>query len=151
MLIALVTDLLDPAARLAAFEAELARERLDAGAVVSFTGRVRREDGNVLGLMLEAYPGFTETAIRTLAQDVAEKRGLTCVHVLHRVGTVAPGECVVFVAAAAKHRREAFEGADQIMDFLKSRAPFWKKSLEAEGEHWIEPRPQDYLDAARWD
>ena len=71
--------------------------------------------------------------------------------VVHRVGRVAVGEAVVFVAAAAAHRRAAFEGCDRMMDFLKSRAPFWKKEHAVAGARWIAPRPRDYEDAARWD
>ena len=74
------------------------------------------------------------------------------VHVVHRTGRVGAGEPVVFVAAAAAHRRAAFQGCDRMMDFLKSRAPFWKKEHAADGSaRWIEPRPQDHADAARWD
>ncbi len=136
----------DPAAELAA----LTDGRGDVGGVVSFTGLVRR-DGDVLALELEAYPGFTEAAIAAEAGEVLARLGLHALRVTHRVGRVAPGEPVVFVAAAAAHRRAAFEGCDRTMDFLKSRAPFWKKEHTAFGARWIEPRPQDYDDAARWD
>ena len=70
---------------------------------------------------------------------------------VHRTGRISPGEPIVFVATAAAHRRAAFEAADQLMDYLKSRAPFWKKSAGPAGERWIEPTPRDYEDAARWD
>ena len=121
-----------------------------AGAVVSFTGLVRAED-DVLALELEAYEGFTEPALAEEARRVRDRHDLGSVHVVHRTGRLAPGEPVVFVAAAAAHRRAAFEGCDRMMDFLKSRAPFWKKEHRASGSAWIAPRPQDYADAARWD
>ena len=136
----------DPAAELAA----VATGRDDVGGVVSFTGLVRR-DGDVLALELEAYAGFTEAAIDREAHEVHDLHDLHDLHVVHRVGRIAPGEPVVFVAAAAAHRRAAFQGCDRMMDFLKSRAPFWKKEHAAGGARWIEPRPQDYDDAARWD
>lgn len=142
-----LTDMpFDPAAELAAVTAG----PHDAGGVVSFTGLVRR-DGDVLALELEAYPGFTEAAIKREAREVREVHDLHCVHVVHRTGRIAVGEPVVFVAAAAAHRRAAFEGCDRMMDFLKSRAPFWKREHAASGARWIEPRPQDHEDAARWD
>ena len=136
----------DPAAELAA----VTSGPHDAGGVVSFTGLVRRDD-DVLALELEAYPGFTEVEIEREARKVHEMHELHGVHVVHRTGRIAPGEPVVFVAASAAHRRAAFEGCDRMMDFLKSRAPFWKKEHVASGARWIEPRPQDYEDAARWD
>ena len=136
----------DPAAELSALTARAE----GAGGVVSFTGLVRR-DADVLALELEAYPGFTEAAIDREAHEVRDRHALHDLHVVHRTGRIAPGEPVVFVAAAAAHRRSAFEGCDRMMDFLKSRAPFWKKEHTASGARWIEPRPQDYEDAARWD
>jgi molybdopterin synthase catalytic subunit len=141
----------NPADLLARFEARLAREALDAGAVVSFHGRVRGEGGVVRSLRLEAYPGFSERMIAEYCEEAAARHGLLAYSVVHRIGDIAPGGSVVFVATAAAHRRAAFEGADQMMDYLKSRAPFWKKSLEEGGGRWIDPRPQDYDDARRWD
>lgn len=137
---------LDPAALLAGFCAG----RHDVGAVVSFTGRVRR-DGDVDALELEAYPALAEAEIARVAGEVTTRHGLLDLLVRHRTGRMAPGEPIVFVAAAAAHRRAAFDGADQMMDWLKSRAPFWKKAYGAGGPNWIEPRAQDHDDAARWD
>ncbi len=136
----------DAAAELAAATAAAP----DAGGVVSFTGLVRHDD-DVLALELEAYDGFTQPAIAEEAARVHDLHELHGLHVVHRTGRIAPGEPVVFVAAAAAHRRAAFEGCDRMMDFLKSRAPFWKREHTASGARWIEPRPQDYEDAARWD
>ena len=143
----LETDPFDPGVLLSAF----CRDRRETGAVVSFTGLARSEHGQVTALELDAYPGFTDAAIAGVAQSAAARFALDDVLIVHRIGKIAPGEPIVFVAAAAGHRRGAFEGADFLMDYLKSRAPFWKKSHEAGGERWIEPTAGDYQDAARWD
>ncbi len=137
---------IDPGALLTGF----LEGRRETGAVVSFTGLVRG-DGGVEALELEAYPGFTEPAIEQIIRDAVERFGLDDCLAVHRVGRIAPGEPVVFVAAAARHRRAAFEGADYLMDYLKSRAPFWKKSHEAAGARWVEPTPGDQADLARWE
>jgi molybdopterin synthase catalytic subunit len=130
---------------------EFSRGRAETGAVVSFTGLARAEGGAVETLELEAYEGFTDTAIEAMAQTAMARFDLQDLIIVHRVGKIAPGEPIVFVATAAAHRRAAFEAADQLMDYLKSRAPFWKKSWSAGAGRWIEPRQQDYEDAARWD
>ncbi len=121
------------------------------GALVSFTGLVRGEDGRVQGLELEAYAGFAETAISEAAAGAMARFDLIDLLIAHRIGRVPVGDAVVFVAAAATHRRAAFLGADYMMDYLKSQAPFWKKSIETGGARWITPRSEDYRDAARWD
>ena len=126
-------------------------DRHEAGAVVSFTGLMRAEDGDAQGLHLDAYPGFTEAEITRAEATAASRFGLQDSLIVHRHGAIAPGEAIVFVAAAAAHRRAAFEAVDHLMDYLKSRAPFWKKSIGPKGERWIEPTPQDHADAARWD
>ena len=137
----------DPGALLSAFS----KDRRETGAVVSFTGLARADGGDTDILELEAYPGFTETAIGEIAEAARIRFNLHDLMVVHRVGRIAPGEAIVFVATAAARRREAFEAADNLMDYLKSRAPFWKKSIGAVGERWIEPSARDYEDAARWD
>jgi molybdopterin synthase catalytic subunit len=143
----LSSDPFEPGALLTGFCAG----RSETGAVVSFTGLARGEAGAVTALELDAYPGFTEVAIADAAREAATRFGLQDVLIVHRTGKTAPGEPIVFVAAASAHRRAAFEGADFLMDYLKSRAPFWKKSHEAGGARWIEPTARDYEDAARWD
>ena len=130
---------------------EFSQGRAETGAIVSFTGLARAEDGSVTALELEAYDGFTDTAIVAMAQAAQARFGLQDILIVHRVGRIEPGEAIVFVATAAAHRRAAFEAADHLMDYLKSRAPFWKKSHGPGGDRWIEPRAQDYEDAARWD
>ena len=147
----LTTEPLVAAEELAAFEAARRATDGETGALVAFTGLVRAEAGVVSALELEAYPGFAERQIDAMAATVAARHGLLDWRIVHRIGRIEPGATVVFVATAARHRREAFEACDQMMDWLKSRAPFWKKSHEADGSRWIEPRPQDYTDASRWD
>ncbi len=147
MTVRLQSDPLAPGELLAAF----CQGRRDVGAVVSFTGLVRGEEETVQALELEAYPGFTDLEIGRMADAAALRHGLIDVLIVHRIGRLTPGEPIVFVATAAAHRRAAFEAADQLMDYLKSRAPFWKKSVDVTGERWIEPRPEDYQDARRWD
>jgi molybdopterin synthase catalytic subunit len=147
MQIRLSSEPFESGALLAAFS----QGRTETGAVVSFTGLARAEHGAVTALELDAYPGFTEAAIAETAETAAARFDLQDVLIVHRIGKVSPGEPIVFVATAAAHRRAAFEGADFLMDYLKSRAPFWKKSHEADGARWIEPTTRDYEDAARWD
>lgn len=130
---------------------ELAADNHDVGGVVSFTGLVRRgRQDAISALELQAYPGFTESAIAAEAALVAERHALLDLIVVHRIGRLAPGEAIVFVGAAASHRRAAFQAADQMMDYLKTAAPFWKAEHGPGGSRWIEPRAQDHQDAARW-
>lgn len=147
----LTHDPINAADALAAFEAARRAVDLETGAIVCFTGLVRVEQGEVTALELEAYPGFADRQIRVMADAVAARHQILDYCIVHRIGLVQPGETVVFVAAASHHRRGAFEAADQMMDYLKSRAPFWKKSHGAAGPRWIEPRAADYEDARRWD
>ena len=136
----------DPGALLTGFCAG----RSETGAVASFTGLARAEQGSARALELEAYPGFTETEIGRMADAALQRFGLHDLLIVHRIGRIAPGEAVVFVATAAAHRREAFEACDQLMDYLKSRAPFWKKEHGPDGARWIEPTARDLADAERW-
>jgi molybdopterin synthase catalytic subunit len=126
--------------------------RVDAGAVVSFSGIARDATAGavVATLELEAYPGFTEPAIEAMEAEARQRFAVLDLLVVHRFGLIAPGEVIVFVAAAAVHRRAAFQAADYLMDRLKTDAPFWKKETGPDGERWIEPRPSDYDDAQRW-
>jgi molybdopterin synthase catalytic subunit len=146
-LIRLQTEKFDAGALLTQFSAG----RRETGAVVSFTGLTRAADGAVTRLELEAYPGFTEAEIGRIAEAARTRFALHDLLIVHRVGAIAPGEAVVFVAVAAAHRREAFEAADHLMDYLKTRAPFWKKEHGPDGARWVEPSPRDHADAARWD
>ncbi|HEY3889387.1 MAG TPA: molybdenum cofactor biosynthesis protein MoaE [Caulobacteraceae bacterium] len=146
-MVRLQTEAFDPGALLSGF----CQGREETGAVVSFTGIARGGAGAVTRLELEAYPGFTDAEIERIAEAARVRFSLQDLLIVHRIGKIAPGEAIVFVATAAAHRRAAFEAADQLMDYLKSRAPFWKKEHGPDGARWIEPTDQDRSDAARWD
>ena len=146
-MIALTSQAFDPGLLLGDF----CRDRTETGAVASFTGLARAEQGAASILELEAYPGFTEAAIGEIVDQAVARFQLQDVSILHRVGRIAPGEAIVFVATAASHRRAAFEACDFLMDYLKSRAPFWKNEIGPEGDRWVEPRSQDHADIARWE
>ena len=137
----------EPGALLTAFCAG----RDETGAVASFVGLARAEQGQAAALELEAYPGFTDAAIGDFAEAAKARFHLHDYHIVHRTGRIAPGEAIVFVATAAGHRRAAFEACDFLMDWLKSRAPFWKKEHGPGGARWIEPTDRDRTDASRWD
>lgn len=145
-MIRLTDQVFDPGPLLSGF----CRGRAETGAVASFTGLARAEGGETKVLELEAYPGFTEAQIGAIAETARTRFELQDLMIVHRTGQIAPGEPIVFVATAAAHRRAAFEACDYLMDYLKSRAPFWKKEHGAEGARWIEPRAQDHEDIARW-
>ena len=146
-MITLTDQAFDPGALLTAF----CRGRVETGAVATFTGLARAEAGAATTLELEAYPGFTEARIGEIAEAAKARFALDDFAIVHRVGKIAPGEAIVFVATAARHRRAAFEACDFLMDYLKSRAPFWKKETGPDGARWIEPRDQDHADIARWE
>lgn len=119
------------------------------GAVVSFTGLVR--GGGVTGMTLEHYPGMTEKALEAIEAEARGRWPLQGVAIIHRVGPLEPGARIVFVATASRHRRAAFESAEFIMDYLKTRAPFWKKETGADGaDRWVEARDADDSAAERW-
>lgn len=145
-MISLTDQGFDPGPLLSGF----CRGRAETGAVASFTGLARAEGGETRILELEAYPGFTETQIGAIAETAKTRFELHDLMIVHRIGQIAPGEPIVFVATAAAHRRAAFEACDYLMDYLKSRAPFWKKEHGPDGARWIEPRAQDHEDIARW-
>ena len=147
MSIRLTDQAFDPGALLSDF----AKGRTETGAVATFTGLARAERGSTAVLELEAYPGFTEAEIGKIADQARRRFGLDDLMILHRVGQIAPGEPIVFVATAAAHRRAAFEACDFLMDYLKSRAPFWKKEDGPGGARWIEPTAADHADRARWE
>lgn len=147
-MITLTDQPFDPGALLSAF----CRDRTETGAVATFTGLARAEQGSTNILELEAYPGFTEAQIGAIAEGARQRFSLDDFQIVHRIGKIAPGEAIVFVATASGHRREAFEACDFLMDYLKSRAPFWKKETGPDGQaRWIEPRPQDHADITRWE
>ena len=147
MTVRLTTGRFDPGAELTAFCAG----RTESGAVASFVGIARGEGGAATALELQAYPGFTEAEIGKMAEAATQRFSLHDLFIVHRHGAIAPGEAIVMVATASAHRREAFEACDYLMDYLKSRAPFWKKEHGPGGPRWVEPTARDLDDIARWD
>lgn len=121
----------------------------EAGAVVSFLGKVR-PDGDVLALELTHYEPLTLPGMEELAKAAHKRFGLDGVLAWHRVGVMTPGDAIVLVATAARHRRDAFDGAQFLMDHLKSAAWLWKRERRSDGWRWVEPRDQDHADLARW-
>lgn len=147
-MITLSAQPIDAPALLRAFENVAA----DAGAIVTFSGQVRPAStlGDVQTLHLQAYSPMTERGIEQAVSIAKTRWALSHVSVVHRIGDMKPGETIVFVATASKHRRAAFEAADYLMDYLKTEAVFWKKEVSSDAAIWIEPRTEDYKDAARW-
>ncbi|WP_374527725.1 molybdenum cofactor biosynthesis protein MoaE [Novosphingobium sp.] len=141
----LLTGPFDPAAELAAFTAV----HPGAGGVVSFLGQVR-QDGAVEALELQHYGPLTLSGMQALGQAVCARWALDGLLILHRSGVMFPAEPIVLVAAAARHRRDAFPAADFAMDHLKSESWFWKREKAGGVWRWIEPREQDHADLARW-
>lgn len=123
---------------------------LDAGAVASFVGLVRGEGRALSAMRLEHYPGMTEKALAGIVDTALQRWPLLAVRVIHRYGSLKPGDRIVFVAVAAKHRGDAFTACEFIMDYLKTQAPFWKKEETADGGRWVEARESDDDAAARW-
>lgn len=130
----------------------LAEGRQDVGAIVTFTGLCRDEQGALSGLELEHYPGMAEAEITRIAEEAARRWPLLGIVAVHRHGLVTPGEVIVLVAVASSHRQAAFAGAEFIMDFLKSRAPFWKKEHRADGAagQWVDAKESDEAALSRW-
>ena len=122
------------------------------GAVVGFVGYVRDfNDGReVAGMFLEHYPGMTEKALLKIVDEANGRWPLLKVEVLHRTGALEPGEPIVFVGVASAHRQAAFDACNFIMDYLKTRAPFWKKETTGEGPRWVEGKASDQAAAKRW-
>jgi molybdopterin synthase catalytic subunit len=126
--------------------------RSDLGAVVSFTGLVRGGpvDDPLLAMIVEHYPGMTEKALAEIEARARARWPLTEVLIVHRFGQLKPGERIVLVTVGAAHRQAAFEAASFLMDYLKTRAPFWKREIRASGVHWVEARAEDGANSARW-
>jgi len=129
------------------------RGRTDIGAIASFVGLARdmNEGSGVAAMTLEHYPGMTEKALGRLVEEAKSRWALLDVTVIHRIGRLLPGDPIVLVAVASSHRGEAFAACEFIMDYLKTRAPFWKKEETPAGERWVEARASDDAAAARWD
>lgn len=132
--------------------AGLVAGRHDVGAVATFVGLVRdaREAGGLVSMTLEHYPGMTEAALEEIVAEAEKRWPLLGVRVIHRYGRLALGERIVFVGVASAHRGAAFAACEFIMDYLKTRAPFWKKEENAVGAAWVDARESDELAAVRW-
>ena len=121
-----------------------------AGAVVTFSGLVRDEGGTLTAMEIEHYPGMTEKALTTIRNEAVARWSLTDALVIHRFGPMKPGDQIMMVATAARHRSDAFAAAEFLMDYLKSRAPFWKKEFGADGEAWVASKAEDEDALDRW-
>jgi molybdopterin synthase catalytic subunit len=133
--------------------ARLTDRRADIGAVVTFTGLCRDEQGALSALELEHYPGMAEAEIARIAAEAVQRWPLQGLTAIHRHGRIEPGRNIVLVVAASAHRQAAFEAANFLMDYLKSRAPFWKKEHRADGSQggWVDAKESDDKAARRWD
>ncbi|MDF0597789.1 molybdenum cofactor biosynthesis protein MoaE [Psychromarinibacter halotolerans] len=145
MTVRVQSDPFDLGAELAGF----ASGRTDIGAQVSFTGLVR-DDGGLRHMEIEHYPGMTEKAIAGIVEQATTRWDLKATLVIHRFGTLAPGEQIMMVATAAGHRAAAFEAAEFLMDYLKSRAPFWKREVTQTGADWVAAKDADEDALRRW-
>ncbi|MAL80377.1 MAG: molybdenum cofactor biosynthesis protein MoaE [Sneathiella sp.] len=133
--------------------AEISKGRTDIGAIVSFTGLVRDfNDGrNITGLVLEHYPGMTERELAKIEAEAHQRWQLQASRIIHRYGNLALGEPIVLVITASPHRQDAFDAANFLMDWLKTKAPFWKSEMTADGRTvWVEERTSDIDAARRW-
>jgi molybdopterin synthase catalytic subunit len=138
----------DPAAELGRF----GLGRPEVGGIASFVGTVRAEHGGepVLAMTLEHYPGMTEAKLEQIEAEARRRWPLLDSLIIHRVGRMLPGEAIVLVAAASSHRRAALEACAFLIDWLKTKAPFWKLEETPSGERWVEAREADEEAAARW-
>lgn len=123
----------------------------DMGAIATFTGIVRDlPDDPLIAMEIEHYPGMTEAALTEIAQTAVDRWSLGDALVIHRHGRLIPGEMIMMVATASRHRKDAFEAAEYLMDYLKSRAPFWKREITAQGEGWVASKSEDEDALKRW-
>ncbi len=134
-------------------QAKLASISKDIGAIASFTGlmRVSNEGRVVKAMSLEHYPGMTQSSILRIMEQASERWQLDGASVIHRIGELRPGDRIVWVGCASRHRGNAFQACEFIMDYLKYRAPFWKKEHTEEGDFWVDARHSDEAAAQRWE
>ena len=130
--------------------AAFATGRNNTGAIVTFTGIVRDDTGSLETMEIEHYPGMTEKALEDIATEAEDRWSLSDALVIHRFGPLQPGEHIMMVATAARHRKAAFEAAEFLMDYLKSRAPFWKREITANGSDWVAAKAADEDALERW-
>lgn len=138
---------------LAEEEQRLRVQAAGAGAIVSFVGLVREEGDHspIRRMFLEHYPGMTEKSIEAIAEQAARRWDICAARVIHRVGELLPSEQIVLVLVAAKHRADAYHANEFIMDYLKTRAPIWKKEMTASGGDWVKSQDRDRQRANRWE
>ena len=136
----------------AALQRELLSGSSSEGGIATFTGYVRKANDNrpVQIMELEHYPGMTEKSIEAILQEATQRWPVLAATVVHRIGKLQPGDQIVWVGVSAPHRGAAFSACEFAMDYLKTRAPFWKKEIGPEGEHWVEARETDSDRAGRW-
>ena len=146
MLVRVQEDAFAPGAEVDAFVAG----KRDMGAVVTFHGIVRDTDAGLRYMEIEHYPGMTASAIERVAAEARDRWSLGDVLVIHRYGRLEPGDPIMMVATAAPHRADAFAAADFLMDYLKSRAPFWKKEVTDQGADWVAAKDEDEAALDRW-
>ena len=131
--------------------AKLTKGRTDMGALVTFTGLVRDTDGTLQAMELEHYPAMTEAALEEIENQTITRWSLSASLIIHRYGNMKPGDQIMMVATAAPHRADAFEAAEYLMDYLKSRAPFWKKEHLKNGQaEWVSAKDEDETALDRW-
>jgi molybdopterin synthase catalytic subunit len=121
-----------------------------AGAVVTFLGLVRDDGGKLSRMEIEHYPGMTEKALGAIAAEAAARWSLEATLIIHRHGVLRANEAIMMVATASRHRQAAFEAAEYLMDYLKSRAPFWKKEFGTDGAEWVASKDEDEAALHRW-
>ena len=146
MTVRVQSETFDPGAELNAFTAAVD----GAGAVVSFTGVVRDVSDGLTAMEIEHYPGMTQSALAKIVDEATARWDLAGALVIHRYGVLTASENIMMVATASRHRVDAFQAAEFLMDYLKSRAPFWKKELTRQGEAWVAARDEDEDALKRW-
>lgn len=120
------------------------------GAICTFIGKVRDDEAQTTALQLEHYPGMTEKALQEIARQASERWNVSRITIIHRTGYIPLGDNIVFVGVTSPHRANAFAACECLMDFLKTKAPFWKKAITQEGEAWVEAKESDNQRASRW-
>ncbi|MGB5558846.1 MAG: molybdenum cofactor biosynthesis protein MoaE [Paracoccaceae bacterium] len=130
--------------------AGFAQDRTDMGAIVTFTGVVRDATGGLNHMLIEHYPAMTQSAIEKIEAEAVSRWNLGDSLIIHRYGPLAPGDQIMMVATAAPHRSDAFQAAEFLMDYLKSRAPFWKKEVTRDGASWVAAKTDDEDALKRW-
>ena len=140
------SGIFDPGAELNSFTAAVD----GAGAVVSFSGIVRDVAGGLQTMEIEHYPGMTESALQAIAEEAMQRWNLADALVIHRYGRLQAGEVIMMVATSSPHRKDAFDSAEFLMDYLKSRAPFWKKEVSSAGADWVAAKDEDEAALDRW-